>query len=394
MFFKKVFFLIIALLPFTTTAQDIPKSEYPKVKFSGYAFGDYFYNIKNNDNTKNDVNGFRFRRIYFTFDSDITEKFSTRFRLEMESDLTAKSTDVTFVKDITTDTGGDTIKNVAKETKSLATTNKFTTFVKDAYLQWKGVYDWTGMDYFKGIDIFFGIIPTPTWEISEAAWGYRSIEKTIVDLNGAAGSRDLAIAEKGKLLNIGENGSLNYWIMIGNNGAFSPEKDKYKRYYGQLHFKSGKIQATAYVDFAGAQKKVIKGKKESQNNTLFAGFIGYAEKDKYSFGVEPFYKIHSNQKVDAKGNPENKNTFGFTVFGWYAVMEKLRVVARFDNYDPDMANKKTDGTDKDGYILIIGGIDFLLRPKVHIIPNINFVKYQDDKKDSDLTAMLTFFYNF
>ena len=63
-------------------------------KISGYMFGDYFYNaardtsITSLPNVANggakDLRGFQLRRIYFTYDYDISEIFSTRFRLEAD----------------------------------------------------------------------------------------------------------------------------------------------------------------------------------------------------------------------------------------------------------------------------------------------------------------------
>ena len=56
----------------------------PKGKFSGYMFGDYYYNVQQRDTTKKDLNGFQFRRIYFTYDYAISPKFDSRFRLEAD----------------------------------------------------------------------------------------------------------------------------------------------------------------------------------------------------------------------------------------------------------------------------------------------------------------------
>ena len=63
-------------------------------KFSGYMFGDYFYNIARDTSFRHagvpgaavggqkDLQAFQFRRIYFTYDNDISETFTSRFRLE------------------------------------------------------------------------------------------------------------------------------------------------------------------------------------------------------------------------------------------------------------------------------------------------------------------------
>ncbi|MGQ9618287.1 MAG: hypothetical protein ACUVUG_04905 [Candidatus Aminicenantia bacterium] len=54
-------------------------------KFSGYMFGDYYYILKHNNSDLKDQNGFWLRRIYFTYDYKISDEWSTRFRLELNS---------------------------------------------------------------------------------------------------------------------------------------------------------------------------------------------------------------------------------------------------------------------------------------------------------------------
>src|SRR5690554_6749198 len=110
--------------------------------------------------------------------------------------------------------------------------------VKDIYLKWENI--------FSGSDIIIGIQPTPAFQISESVWGYRALEKTIMDLRGAVSSRDIGISLKGRLNN---SGSLNYWFMFGNNSGNSPEVDKYKRLYGHIYLKPGEnTHLTIYSD--------------------------------------------------------------------------------------------------------------------------------------------------
>lgn len=120
-------------------------------KLSGYMFGDYYYNVARDKNYATLSNtgmagaapggtamqAFQIRRVYFTYDNDISETFTTRFRLEA-------------------DQGTDVLNS-----------GKIGVFVKDAYLKWKNI--------FSGSDFIFGIQPPPTYDVSEAAWGYRSL---------------------------------------------------------------------------------------------------------------------------------------------------------------------------------------------------------------------------
>jgi hypothetical protein len=112
--------------------------------FHGYAFGDYYYFIEDHRSDLVDQRGFWFRRIYLTYDYKINKQFSSRLRLEMSNEFDFSSA-------------------VA-----------MTAFVKDAWLKYK----------FSNQQIILGISPTPTFQIIEKIWRYRSVEKTpeILDL--------------------------------------------------------------------------------------------------------------------------------------------------------------------------------------------------------------------
>ena len=174
-------------------------------KFSGYMFGDYYYNVARDSSFNHtapsavassssapgakSMQAFQIRRIYFAYDNDISEQFATRFRLESDQGAVPGGA-VT----------GDELVG-----------GKDSVFVKDAYLTWKNV--------FSGSNLIFGVQPTAAYDISEAAWGYRFLEKTIMDLRGIVPSRDLGIALKGKLVS---DGMVNYWVMIANGSGNNP----------------------------------------------------------------------------------------------------------------------------------------------------------------------------
>ena len=57
--------------------------------------------------------------------------------------------------------------------------SKMNPFVKHAYLKWK---DGVGSG-----DLYLGLSGTPTWAVAEGLWGYRAVEKTVLDLNKIGG---------------------------------------------------------------------------------------------------------------------------------------------------------------------------------------------------------------
>src|SRR5262245_58253365 len=184
-------------MPIACIVLGFSKLEAQDGKISGYIFGDYFYEFSHPDSVTAalDRNGFQLRRAYFTYDRDLSTKFSVRLRLEMNSP------DLLFLQ-------------------GFGSSAQLTPYVKHAYLRWNDVIPRTSFS--------FGLIATPTFAISEQVWGYRSVEKTIMDLRGIAPSADLGVTLEGKLA---ESGVLNYQIFAGNGTGTRSEVDKNKRMY-------------------------------------------------------------------------------------------------------------------------------------------------------------------
>jgi len=319
----------------------------PKGKLSGEFYYDYFYNVQQADSTKKDLQGFQIRRIYFTYDHMIASSFDARVRFEADS------------KELTTPGG------------------KLTTFMKEAYLKWKNI--------FQGSDLIAGLSPTPTWYVSEDAWAYRSLEKTIMDLRGIASRTDIGVDLKGKIT---DDGLLNYFVKIGDNSGQSPETNRYKRYYGLLHLKQGsQFQATAYADLdAEAQRfDAFDAQFKDNNRWTFAGFLNYREENRYSIGMELFERIAQNN-FSTGGALQNLNTFGVSAFAWGQVADGLRLIGRFDLYDPNTS------TDNDGVSLFLGALDYMPVPEVHLMPNIWVQTYQASGLNSDVVARATIAY--
>lgn len=367
---KKYYILLLLVWVGSLVAQE--KTFTPSGKFSGLMFGDYYYNFSrdasfggtapSNAAVSSSAPGptamqaFQFRRVYFTYDYDIAEQFTTRFRLEV-------------------DQGSDVL-----------TSGKIGGYVKDAYLMWKNV--------FSGSNLIFGIQPTPAYDISEGAWGYRSLEKTIMDLRGIVPSRDQGISLKGKLAG---DGTVNYWLMIANNSANAPETDKYKRYYAHIQVKPlPGLQATVYVDYKAAAD--IKN-KYNNNNTVGNGvlasalFVGYSQAGSFNLGFEGFMQSTSDG-YDNGTALVSKSALGLSFFGSLNLQSDLVLVARYDNYDPN-----TDGNSVgDTRNYIIAGLDWKVAKNVSIIPNVLYESYEAPKTgsapDVSLTGRLTFYYTF
>jgi hypothetical protein len=351
-------------------------TEAPKGKFSGYMMGDYYYNIARDGafstlaNTASSgaapggksMQAFQFRRIYFAYDYDISQQFTTRFRLEADQGALLGTT-------------GDVL-----------TSGKMSVFVKDAYLKWKNI--------FSGSDLIFGIQPTPAYDVSEAAWGYRSLEKTIMDLRGIVDSRDLGLTLRGKLTG---DGAVNYWLMIGNSaGTSKPESDKYKRYYAHIQVKpTTNLQATLYVDYKDAANVLDASNNSVSHGTVTTAlFVGYAEPSNFNLGLEGYLASQSNAYTPPGGSLGSRTGMGFTAYWSVFVQSDLTLVGRYDYFDPN-----TNGNSKgDARNYIIAALDWKVDKNVSIMPNLLFETYEGPSggsaPDASVTARLTFYYVF
>jgi len=347
-----VFFAILmaAMLVFSASAQDKNAvGAVGPIKFSGLMFGDIYYNANSINPANKDLNGFDFRRIYITADYTISDQFSSRFRME----------------------------------SAISSGNNIGVFVKDAWLKWKNI--------FEGSDLIVGMSPTPAFDGSEGAWGYRALEKTIMDYFKIVSSRDIGIDLKGK---IDGDGVAKYWLKIGNNSGNKPETDKYKRYYTQLQFTpSSNFLITVYGDYASNPQKFDPFDGQMKNNSAFvaAGFLNYKQGNNFSIGLEGFIKSQQNNysATGAAAALGNQSGFGVSVWAKAMVTEKVGVVGRYDSYDPNTNNAATN--DRQG--LIIGAIDFKVAPKVSVMPGVEVHTIQG-ASDSDITPRITFFWQF
>ena len=362
---KKIIFLgflcLIVLKP--NFAQEVGEG-----KISGYMFGDYFYNILRDSTINNlnntgqtgiqDLQGFDFRRIYFTYDYTISSDFSTRFRLESQTLVSVENT-------------------------------LFLTYIKDAYLKWKNI--------FSGSDFIFGIQPTPAFVVAEDFWGYRSLERTIMDLRRIVSSRDLGASLKGKITSTGR---VKYWLMYGNGTSIGIENDKFKRLYSQVDLQpSEKWRVTLYGDYRFKTNKTYQIIDENFLNDALTTdlFIGYGEKDKYAIGFESFWQVTFNDNIQVEETAyviDNRNALGVSLFGWYKFDQMLVAVGRWDYYDPNISGDYR----ADARNLFIAGLSFNVHEKVAIIPNFLFETYEQPDNgvtiDPSLTGRITFYFEF
>lgn len=317
-------------------------------KVSGYMFGDYYYVAANHRPAIEDMNGFWMRRIYFAYDKKLDDGFSVRLRTEMGQP-------------------GD-----------FSSSSKMTPVVKDAYLKYTAE---------NGTQVLFGISPSPTWGVIEKVWGYRSIEKTALDLWKYGSSRDFGLAVKGKF---GAEKNAYYHVMFSNGASNGTETNKQKKIMGSVGvWLSGKFLIEAYADYDGRPD-------DTSRNTL-QGFVAY-KTDKARVGVQVSY-----QNRQTGPGSDDMNWTIWSVFAAADLNDNVAAFARVDgNSDPVPGGEGIsyipfDETAKP--VFIVGGLDFELSKNVHMMPNVEMVTYSavnagDPEPDTDVIPRVTFYYKF
>ena len=118
--------------------------------------------------------------------------------------------------------------------------------------------------------------------------GYRSVEKTILDLNGIGSSADIGLGLKGK------TGGASYHLMIANGPGQRPERDNGKKLYASVQFQPGAgNQLELYGDI-----DMIPG-----GDSTLKSFVGRSG-ERIQGGVEIFMRVDREAAVTDAGKTE------------------------------------------------------------------------------------------
>jgi hypothetical protein len=382
---KKMKKQLIFILLFITTLSAFGQSDTtrakvefkPSGKLWGYAFGDFLYKGYTNKfgmtntqygSTAKDFTSFEFRRIYLGYDYNISEKFSTQLLLAYEGS--------TFTSD-----------------------GYRSFYIKAANIRWKNI--------FHNADLVIGQMSTPTFATtSEPVWGYRSLEKTIMDMRKIGGSNDVGISLQGKL---NDKGDFGYNIMIGNGSGAKPEADKYKKFYGDVYVKL--MDQKILLD-VGTDNEWSQASPYQKSKTTYKAFLAYQGKN-FTMGLEAFQQVQKNSTIFTEADPStvkdtvNAVASGISIFARGTLSSKLAWVLRYDYYNPDSKFNKDNvyaasyaGINTESFIL--AGLDFAPVKNVHLIPNVWYDMYNNrysatnnlSSKSNDLAFRLTVYYIF
>lgn len=279
------------------TAQD--------VGLGGRAYVDYFYTLSSPDEDEEGFHGFTYRRLYLTADFTLSDAFYGRARLEANDESIGTKGPEPYVKDL-----------------------------------------WLAWEYAGAHTALLGVMPPPAFEISEDVWGYRSLEKTILDFQGINNSRDFGIRFNGPL---SEN--LQYAFMLANNSGVNPEVNDYKRIYGQLAFyPTENLVVTVGADHAGYDDPRDSG-------TRFSAFGGYIS-DELRVGLEGYGHRTAFDVGD------DLQSIGASLFAAYRLDPAWELAGRFDVASEEFGEPDVTET------FAILGVAYEPIEYVSIIPNL------------------------
>lgn len=352
---QHLFCFLLICIPLTWVNGQSQNEFKPSGKVWGLTFTDFFWKAAGDTATwasraeysgvQEDVYAFAIRRAYLGYDYQWSPQFSASVLLEGSDVIQATRGDRSFT-------------------------------IKSLHVRWKDIYPNT--------DLLAGQIPTLAYTfIIEKVWGYRSVEKTMLDQRGIRSSSDLGVALMGKFDSIGTHG---YNIMIGNGTGTRPEEltqsGKHKIYSGEIYsyLLDRKLVIDLYADYLTGLN----------DRTVFTikGFAGL-QLPSLTLGAEIFSLTQNNIKSDGS----DSKTFGYSLFARAPVVkDKLSVFARYDSFDPDNAYRQQDAPAtyqganmfrhySEGFF--VAGLDFSPHKSVHIIPNI-WINSYDAKATSNV----------
>jgi hypothetical protein len=342
---KRIIFISTILLCFLSTPLFAQVTVGDAGTLSGTVFADYYWVAQNHDTNLENNNGFWFRRIYITYERTFSDAFSSRVRFEAAS-------------------SGD-----------FQSEPEMVPNIKDAYLKWKN----------DSHQILAGISSTPTWGLVEDVWGYRSVEKSPLDLHDYGSSRDFGLSFKGQIDN---SGKLNYHFFVGNGNSNKAEIDKGKKVMFSLAYNiTDHLVIEGYADWNSHPNRL-----DSYVGQFFAGY----RSDILNIGALGAYRGEGS--FDIEDTPLDLVSL-FTNFRISDnVKGYLRADHQFEPYPNGNDNSYIPFAENVESTFMVGGVDILLEDKIHLMPNVEAIVYGErangQQPTTDIIPRMTLFYEF
>ena len=258
-------------------------------------------------------------------------------------------------------TSGDMLFRFTSDLKYDEETGNFNNYTKYAYIERSCVL-------IPGSKLVFGMHSPKTHGWVEQRWHYRSMAKTMGDMNKWTQSAQLGLGLQGKAA----DGAVEYYFDINNgNGYKKPVAKDGMGFSGRLAF-----QPVPGFYLSGMFSSMTPGDDHTEANTYFEGLAGY------DAGI---FELYGQYGMFTNGNADDLKSTGLSVFGRAALVEGVHAVGRFDMIDPD-----TD-TDNDAHNWILVGLDLMALENLFVQPSYRMTSYEADGVDGESEFILTFY---
>jgi hypothetical protein len=325
---------------------DPKPEEAPPFEIGGLVYADYYDVARSHRDELEGENGFWIRRLYFTYDHTLSKALSLRVRLEVNSE-------------------GD-----------LQTTGVNTPYLKDAWLKWA----------FGAHALAFGLAPTANIDFLDAFQGYRSVEKSPLDLYRWDSSRDLGLLLQGAL---GKERRTRYSLQLGNGSGTGSETNASKAVRGELvHRFAAGLVLEGYADWQDGPDG-----RDVSTLAAFAGWEAKAWRASLQYGRQ-------DRRESGPGGSDLALDF-LSAFAAVRVAPRVTLLARVDrNFDPIPGGETTDYmpfSEEAESVFALAGVDVTLARTVHLIPNLEVTRY-DGAADgtspgADVVPRVTLFFS-
>jgi hypothetical protein len=416
--------------PVTVTPHESPDST--RGHFWGYMFGSYFTKLHADSAPRGNTqysqvpkgyNAFSLQRLYLGYDYFFNKQFSVHAVMASE-----ENADNYYTSSPTID---------PKSNRSF--------YLKYANMEWANFFN-------TGLKLSVGAITTPSFAITEEPfWGYRSIDRTIMDMKGITGSNDFGASIGGKLWSkkddMGiENACVGFNFMVGNGTGAVPDlfslpvQTPWHKYYGDIYVKAfgDKLVLDLFGDGRTWEWQSVPGQVHDMHQYILTGraFLGYKTKN-FNVSIEYFQQTAYNTVsqvsgpgVPVQGDTVNNIQSGYSIMAAVVLMRdkstnapKLSLFARHDGYNPSVnfnpnitylpggmyingSSYELQNPVKESYYVF--GLDYQPIKQIHFMPNIwysanttsqynttNPTPATDNQKAGyDLVARITFYYQF
>jgi|GEM_PF-610019 len=237
-------------------------------------------------------------------------------------------------------------------------------------------------DVLFGATVRGGLQPTPIVDYTDAVWAYRVLGPSPFEIFGGSPSSDLGAGVAGKQL----GGVLEYAVLASNGEGYAkPEQSsregaRYKDVAGRLTFSPfaastngalRKLRLTAMAQY-GISSETPGG--DYVDRTRVYGLASWeGALGTIGAGGGPTWDHDAREE----GGVRLRNGLLLTAFGWVNLPANLRLVGRYDYFDPNTDEAARELTNPVGTkTRLIAGLAYLFNDKVQVIADYQRFGYE------------------